>query len=379
MLIKRTIQQFIEKNLFDGKIIVIYGARQVGKTTLLKVLQEQYSNKKSLFINCDEEDSRNNLYNTTSTHLQNLFDGYDIVFIDEAQRVKNIGLTLKIAIDAMPKKQFIVTGSSSFDLANEINEPLTGRKYEFYLHPFSINEITHDLSPFEQNRLLSTWLTFGLYPDVINKPNKAEFVLNNLIQGTLYKDVLEYQNIKRSELLFKLLQALAFQIGQEVSYNELARLLKTNKATIERYVHLLEESFIVYRLKPFSRNLRNELKKLRKIYFYDVGVRNALINAYGPLELRNDIGALWENFVISERIKHNLNHTRHINQYFWRTRKQQEIDYLEEKNQKLSAFEFKWNPKKARKQPPKPFRDAYPNTPFEVITPENYQEFVGLE
>ena len=379
MLIKRTIQKFIEKNLFEGKIIVIYGARQVGKTTLLKVLQKQYSNKRSLFINCDEEDSRNSLYNVTSTYLKNLFKGYDIIFIDEAQRVKNIGLTLKIAIDSMPEKQLIVTGSSSFDLANEINEPLTGRKYEFHLHPFSLNEIAGSLSPFERRRLLPTWLTFGLYPDVINKPNKAEFVLNNLTQGTLYKDALEYQNIKRSELLFKLLQALAFQIGQEVSYNELANLLKTNKATVERYVYLLEQSFIIYRLTPFSRNLRNELKKLRKIYFYDVGIRNALINAYGPLEFRNDIGALWENFIISERIKYNLNHNHRTNQYFWRTRKQQEIDYLEEENQKLSAFEFKWNPKKVRKQAPKPFREAYPNTPFRSITPENYQEFVGLE
>ena len=276
----------------------------MGKTTLLKVLQKQYSDKKSLFINCDEEDPRNSLYNITSTYLQNLFNGYDLVFIDEAQRVKNIGLTLKIAINTMPEKQFIVSGSSSFDLVNEINEPLTGRKYEFHLYPFSLSEIAGNLSPFERKRLLPAWLTFGLYPDVINKPNKAEFVLNNLIQGTLYKDVLEHQNIKRSELLFKLLQALAFQIGQEVSYNELADLLKTNRATVERYMQLLEQSFIIFRLNPFSRNLRNELKKLRKIDFYDVGVRNTLINAYGPLEFRNDIGALWENFIISERIKH---------------------------------------------------------------------------
>lgn len=379
MLYKRTIQKIIEKNLFKQKIIVIYGARQVGKTTLLKNLNNKYSHKKSLFINCDNFDAREQLYNTTSTDLEKLFQNYEIIFIDEAQRVKNIGITLKLAIDSMPNKQLIVTGSSSFDLANRINEPLTGRKYEFHLYPLSVKEITQDLSIFEEKRLLTNWLSFGLYPDVINNQSKAKFNLENLIQGTLYKDILEHQNIKHSELLHKLLQALAFQIGQEVSYNELAKLLKTNKATIERYIHLLEQSFIIYRLNPFSKNLRNELKKLRKIYFYDVGVRNALIGAYGPINLRNDIGALWENFLISERLKQGHIYFAYTRQYFWRTHQQQEIDYLEEKNLKLFAFEFKWNKKKTRKKAPKAFCDAYPNTPFKIITPNNYQEFIGLE
>jgi len=379
MLFKRTIQKYIEKNFFNEKIIVIYGARQVGKTTLLKILEKKYSDKKSLFINCDEIDIREQLYNATSTDLKRMFQNYEIIFIDEAQRVKNIGLTLKIAIDSMPKKQFIVTRSSSFDLANKINEPLTGRKYEFHLYALSVQEISQELSFFEIKRMLPNWLLFGLYPDIITNQSKAKINLNNLIQGTLYKDVLEHQNIKHSELLNKLLQALAFQIGQEVSYNELSRLLKINKATIERYIHLLEQSFIIYRLNPFSRNLRNELKKLRKIYFYDIGVRNALIGAYGSIELRNDIGALWENFLISERLKQNNNHIRYVKQYFWRTRKKQEIDYLEEENFNLFAFEFKWNKKKYRTKAPKAFQDAYQNTPFEVITPDNYQKFIGLE
>ena len=379
MLYKRTIQKYIEQNLFEQKIIVIYGARQVGKTTLLQALQAKYTNKNSLLLNCDTEDVREKLFNATQTSLRRLFADYEMIFIDEAQRVKNIGLTLKIAVDNFPQKQFIVTGSSSFDLSNRINEPLTGRKYEFYLYPLALEEIAFNLPLIERERLFPQWLTYGFYPDIINKPHKAEFILNNLVQGTLYKDALEYQNVKKSEMLFKLLQALAFQIGQEVSYNELAKLLKTNKATIEKYIHLLEQSFIIFRLNPFSRNLRNELRKMRKIYFYDVGIRNALIGAYGPPKLRNDIGALWENFLVVERKKYNSNHFNYLNAYFWRTHQQREIDYLEEKNQQLFAFEFKWNNRKARKQAPKAFRGAYPNTPFKAITPENYFEFIGLK
>ncbi|EKE15601.1 MAG: hypothetical protein ACD_11C00118G0001 [uncultured bacterium] len=374
MLFERTIQKMIEKSLFEGKIIVVYGARQVGKTTLLRNIEKKYSQKRSLFVSCDDPDVRAKLFNTTSTDLKNLFQGYELIFIDEAQRVKNIGLTLKIAIDNMPDKQFIVTGSSSFDLANKINEPLTGRKYEFFLYPLSVEEISVNLSPLEEERLLKNWLIYGMYPDVINNPGKPRFVLDNLVKGTLYKDALEHQNVKYAELLDKLLQALAFQVGQEVSYNELASLLGTNKVTVERYVKLLEQSFIIYQLKPFSRNLRNELKKMRKIYFYDVGVRNALIKAYGPIELRNDIGSLWENFLLSERIKKNNNHERYVNQYFWRTRQKQEIDFLEEKDGMLAAFEFKWQ--KDKFTIPKAFFDAYPNAKTELVNRKNYKKFV---
>ena len=284
MSIKRTIQPLIEKYLFQGKIIVIYGARQVGKTTLLKALEKKYSAKKSLFINCDFLDARESLFNATSTSLEKLFHSYEVIFIDEAQRVKNIGLTFKIAIDYFPKKQFIVTGSSSFDLANEINEPLTGRKYEFHLYPFSLQEIFSNKDFFERQRLLNDRLLYGSYPDIVNNPEKAQFLLASLVQGTLYKDVLEHQQIKHSELLNKLLQALAFQIGQEVSYNELAGLLQTNKETVRRYIRLLEQAFIIFRLNPFSKNLRTELRKKRKIYFYDTGIRNALIGAFATIK-----------------------------------------------------------------------------------------------
>ena len=378
MLIKRIIQPEIEEKLFKNKIIVIYGPRQVGKTTLLNVLRKKYSSKKSLFLNCDFLDVREQLFNVTSTDLQKLFQGYEMIFIDEAQRVKNIGLALKIAIDYFPEKQFIVTGSSSFDLANKINEPLTGRKYEFHLHPFSLQEIFSQKDFLERQRLLSDRLIFGSYPDIVNHPSEAQTNLNALVQGTLYKDILEHQAIKHSELLNKLLQALAFQIGQEVSHNELSALLKTNRETVQRYIRLLEQSFIIFRLNPFSRNLRTELRKLRKIYFYDIGIRNALIGNFAPIELRNDNGAIWENFIISERIKYLNDNSIFAKNYFWRTHQQQEIDYIEEINGKLSAFEFKWNPRKVRKQAPKAFRDAYPGTPFESITPENYEKFIGL-
>ncbi|MFH1187445.1 MAG: ATP-binding protein [bacterium] len=374
----RAIQKEIEKQLFDGKIIVIYGARQVGKTTLLNILRKKLQNKSSLFFNCDEPDTRELFFNPTSTTLKSTFGSSEIIFIDEAQRIKNIGLTLKLAIDSMPEKQFIVTGSSSFDLSNKINEPLTGRKYEFYLYPLALEELTFSYTQQENQRLLPQRIIFGMYPDVINKPHKAEFILKNLIQGALYKDILEHQTIKHSEFLEKLLKALAFQIGQEVSYNELSDTLKINKATVERYIRLLEQSFIIFTLTPFSRNLRTELKKMHKIYFYDNGVRNAIISAFGNVDLRNDIGALWENFLISERIKYLNNHSNLVNRYFWRTHSQQEIDYLEEKNLKISAFEFKWKNKKAI-HAPKSFDTAYPNTPFSIITPENYQNFVGIK
>jgi len=376
MLIKRTIQAKIEENLFQEKIIVIYGARQVGKTTLLKTLEKKFQDKEQLFFNCDEADIRQFFANTTSTQLKSKFGSAEIVFIDEAQRVKNIGLTLKLAIDSMPDKQFIVTGSSSFDLANEINEPLTGRKYEFYLYPFSIEELKDHFSATEISRLLEKFLSYGFFPDVIARPHKAEQLVTGLVRGTLYKDVLRHKQLKHADLLEKLLKALAFQTGNEVSYNELAATLQTTKETIEKYVRLLEQSFIIFRLSPFSRNLRTELKKMRKIYFYDVGIRNALISAFGPVELRNDIGGLWENFLIAERMKYLHNNMKFPSRYFWRTHQQQEVDYLEEKNLKLSAFEFKWNPRK-KAALPKIFKETYPEAVLELINKDNYLGFIG--
>jgi predicted AAA+ superfamily ATPase len=377
MLYQRTIANAVEQSLFQGKVIVLYGARQVGKTTLLNTLQKKHSDKETLFFNCDEPDTRELLTNTTSTALQALFGSAELVLIDEAQRVTNIGLTLKLAIDSMPHKQFVVTGSSSFDLANKINEPLTGRKFEFMLFPLSLSEIAPTLNHTERKRLLPQRLLYGTYPDIVNNSHQAELLLTNLVRGTLYKDVLEHQELRHSAVLEKLLKALAFQIGNEVSYNELAEVVGVNRETVVRYVGLLEQSFIVFRFGPFSRNLRNELKKLHKIYFYDVGVRNALIGAFGPTDIRYDIGALWENFMVVERTKNIRNTLQNVNQYFWRTHQQQEIDYVEERNLELSAFEFKWGTKK-RWVPPKAFTDGYPGAPCSLITPLTYEPFVGI-
>ncbi len=374
----RTIQKNIENKLFKEKVIIIYGARQAGKTTLVKQILQNYRHKKSLYLNCDEPDDRFALTNKTSTELKSFMGNNEIVVIDEAQRVENIGLTLKLLIDNYPHIQIIATGSSSFDLANKINEPLTGRKYTFKLYPFSLQELIQKFNPREINRTLENYLRFGLYPEIINNPNEAEDNLKELANSYLYKDVLQFLGIKKSDIIYKLLQAIALQNGNEVSYNELANTLQIDKKTVYHYILILEQAFIIFRLTPFSKNLRTELKKLRKIYFYDVGIRNALINNFNPLNIRNDVGALWENFLISERIKFLENNSHSVRNYFWRTHQQQEIDYLEERNQKLSAFEFKWNPRKIKKQAPKPFREAYPNTPFQSITPENYQEFVGL-
>ncbi len=246
-MIKRTIQKIIEDNLFEGKIIIIYGARQVGKTTLVKEILKNHD-KKTLYINCDEPDFRNQLLNKTSTELKAFIGDNEIVVVDEAQRVENIGLTLKLIVDNYPEIQIIATGSSSFDLANKINEPLTGRKYEFHLQPFSLEEISKDLNRFEKNRLLERRIIYGLYPEIINNPNEAEKRLKEITKSYLYKDLLQFLDIRNSDMLYLLLQAIALQIGNEVSYNELARTLKIDKKTVHRYILILEQAFIIYQL-----------------------------------------------------------------------------------------------------------------------------------
>jgi len=285
-------------------------------------------------------------------------------------------LTIKLLVDNFPDVQIVATGSSSLDLSNEIVEPLTGRKYEFHLFPFSFVELQQKYSLIEIRRILEKRIIMGMYPEIEEKPNEDKILLKALASSYLYKDVLQYQDIRRPELLEKLLTALALQLGNEVSYNKLANLLGVTKQTITNYIQLLEKSFVVFRVSPFSRNLRNELKKLRKIYFYDTGVRNALISLFNPLHLRQDVGQLWENFMISERIKWNSNNGILVNHYFWRTHSQQEIDYIEEKQGKLFAFEFKWKSKK--KRIPKTFTNAYPGASVEFIRSNNYEKFVAL-
>lgn len=375
MHLTRLLQKEIEAKLFKRKIIVLYGARRVGKTTLATDILKNHP-VDSLYLNCDEPDIKNALTEKTSTELKHFIGNKKLIVIDEAQRIKNIGLTLKLLADNYPNTQVLATGSSSFDLANKILEPLTGRIYEFILYPFSAEELKTHYSQIEIQRLLPSFLRFGMYPEVITSSQKdAQEIISSIAQQYLYKDIFEFEKLKNPELLTKLLQALALQIGHEVSYNELANLLGINKITIERYIQLLEKSFVIFRLIPFSRNPRREIGKMRKIYFCDLGIRNSLIKNFNDLYLRNDTGALWENFCILERIKKNAIERNFINAYFWRTYSGNEMDYLEEKNGQLAGFKFKWSEKKSRL--PNEFLKLYPSAIAKIITPKNFWEFLS--
>lgn len=374
-MISRIIQEQITQRIGKGKAILLVGPRQVGKSTLLKSIQNE-QNQDTLLLNCDEPDIRQALENVTTDQLKSLIGKNKLVMIDEAQKVEHIGLTLKLIVDGLSDVQVIATGSSAFELRNKTNEPLTGRKFEFNLFPFSIAEMVNHHGKLTENRMLERRLIYGLYPEIVNELGNEPENLLELINSYLYKDILAFQNIRKPDLLDKLLTGLALQMGQEVSYNELGQLIGVDKATIEKYIELLEKCFVVFRLSSFNRNLRNELKKSRKIYFYDNGVRNAILNNFAPLALRQDVGALWENFMVSERIKQNSYNRDYRKTYFWRTQTQQEIDLLEEKDGILYAFEFKWNESKKSKLP-QTFAEAYPEHRFEVITPANYLDFLA--
>jgi len=373
-MVRRTIQEAIEQSLFKGKAIIIYGARQVGKTTLIMAIQNAAA-VPSLFLNCDEPDVRRVLSDKTSTELKMLIGNNKLVLIDEAQRVGTIGLTLKLLTDTAPDIQVIATGSSAFELSSRIEEPLTGRKREFRLYPFSLTELGQKYSPLELNRIVERCMIFGLYPEIINAPEAAETALREIARSYLYKDILTFQQIRNPEALERLVQSVALQTGNEVSYNELAQQVGVDKKTIESYLRILEQSFVIFRLGSFSRNLRNELKKSRKIYFVDTGIRNAVINNLNPPELRNDVGGLWENFVIAERMKRNHNQQLFPNTYFWRSHQKQEIDYLEELNGELKGYEIKWREK--RMKVPTGFSAAYPDCPVSLINRENVMAFAS--
>ena len=371
----RDLQSIIQERCFQGKAIILLGARQVGKTTLLKkIIQEQQV--EALYLNCDEPQTVTALTNCNLKELQMVIGANKFVVIDEAQKVDNIGLTLKLIVDNMPDVQVIATGSSAFELRNCLNEPLTGRKYEYQMFPISSREIYQSSGYIDLKGLLETRLIYGSYPDILNHANDARELLRMLTDSYLYKDILATDNLRKPDVLDKLLRALAFQVGSEVSYNELAQAVGTDSKTVERYIELLEKCYIIFRLHGLSRNLRNELKKAKKIYFYDNGVRNAVIQQFAPLELRNDAGALWENFFISERIKRNHYQQNYCNIYFWRTKSQLEIDYIEEQNGQMTAFEMKWNPKKSNISIPETFLNAYDVKETVVITPDNYLDYL---
>lgn len=372
-MISREIVPLIQQDFRRKKVIVILGARQVGKTTLLEQIGSPSA--KTLSLNCDNADDCLLLTGKTSTELAHLLSPYDIVYIDEAQRVTDIGLTIKKIADLKLNSQIIVTGSSSLDITDRINEPATGRTIDYNLYPLSMSELASLTSMREENRLLPTRLVYGMYPEVITEPSDAKRTLIGLSNNYLYKDILSYRGIKKPELVYNLAKALALQLGSEVSYNELSRTLGVDKETVENYINLLEKCFIIYKLPSFSRNMRNEIKKGKKIYFYDNGIRNAIISNFSPLESRNDTGALWENFIIGERIKRNHYDRNYSQLYFWRTHEQSEIDLIEEADGQLHAYEFKWN-KSRKAKTPASFEKNYPEATFDIITPENFRDFI---
>lgn len=379
-MISRYIQPFLIEHLSrqPNKLLLLLGPRQTGKTTLVKAAAEQFRGR-VLYLTGDDPTVRLRLTNVGIEGLRPLLEGYDLLVLDEAQRIRNIGLTLKLMTDQFPKTRVIATGSSSFELANQINEPLTGRKVEYYLYPICWQEWSEHVGTFAAESGLEQRLLYGMYPEVLTQPGREQEVLAGLSSDNLYRDLLSFAPIRKPELLEQLLQALALQVGAEVSYNELSLLLKMDKQTIAHYIRALEQAYVIFRLGPFSRNLRNEISATRKIYFYDNGIRNTLIGNFSPLALRQDKGALWENFLLSERLKCNRYARRHfVNTYFWRTKQGQEIDYLEERDGRISAFEFKWNPARMPKVPAV-FANAYSAQDFSVVSPENFRDFLRIE
>lgn len=376
-MISRLINQSVAADFFQGKVIAVLGPRQVGKTTLLSQLS--IPSTETLWLNCDNIDDSQVLEGQTTTGLQQLVGNKRYVVIDEAQRVKNIGLTLKMMADTFRDRvQVVVTGSSSLELSNQIYEPATGRIFEYRLYPFSLAELSQHYSVREERRLLEQRLIYGCYPEVVTHPDHAKRILTTIASNYLYKDLLSYNGIRKPEVLSRLLQALAMQVGEQVSYNELSRLIGIDRATVESYIDLLEKCFVIFRLPSYSGNLRTELRHNRKIYFYDNGIRNAILSNFAPLNLRTDAGALWENMMLSERVKHNAYRQSYAQIYFWRTQAQAEIDFVEIEDGAMQAFEFKFNPKKLPRAP-KAFTDTYPEAVFQVITPDNYTLFVGVE
>ena len=371
IMIKRALFQKLNEKFNKGKAIVLLGPRQVGKTTLINTCLE---GQDFLFLNGDDPEIRNLLENTGVSKLRLIIGKNTLVFIDEAQRIKDIGLIAKMIIDQFKEVQLIVSGSSALEINQSTQEPLTGRKFEYQLFPISWEEFENHVGYLEANTQLEERLIYGMYPDVFNNRSEAGEILKQLTTSYLYKDVLSITGIKKPELLDKLLKALALQIGSEVSYNELANLLQIDKTTVSKYIDLLEKAYIVFRLNSYSSNQRNEIKNNRKIYFYDNGIRNMIINNLNPLELRTDKGALWENFLISERIKLQQYNQLYTNNYFWRTVQKQEIDFVEETNGQVTAYEFKWN-SKGKAKIPAVFLNQY-NAIGKIIDKENFREFV---
>ena len=378
---QRIIENNVKDNIGSGKAIIIVGARQVGKTTLIKKILE---GQEYLFLDADDPVIRQLLLNPNTEEIRTILGENKIIFVDEAQRIDGIGLTLKIITDQFKDVQLFVSGSSSFDLGNKLNEPLTGRKWEYELFPISWEEFEKKEGFVKSEQQIENRLLFGFYPEVLNNKGNERKTLKNLVSSYLYRDILSFSEIRKPEILDNLLLALALQVGSEVNYNELAQTIGVNKITIQKYIDILEKGYIIFRLNSFSRNLRNEIKRNRKIYFYDNGIRNMIIGNFNPLKLRTDVGALWENFLISERKKQNLYKETFARMYFWRTKQQQEIDFVEEKDGKIYGFEFKWKTpalqsgRKSKIKLPETFTKTY-NAETKIVDRKNFREFVLTE
>lgn len=372
-MVTRTLESVIRSRQNLHKAILIMGSRQVGKTTLLKQMFPE--NDDCIWFYGDDWDTQELFSNITSTRLRNIIGSHTTIVIDEAQRIKDIGLKMKIITDQMPDIRLIATGSSSFELANQVNEALTGRKWEFRMYPLSFEEMVGHHGLQTELRLLPHRLVYGYYPEVVCAENLEKDILKQLSESYLYKDLLSLGSIKKPEKLVLLLKALALQVGSQVSYNELANLIGLDTKTVETYIQLLEKSYVIFRLQAFCRNGRNELKNSRKIYFHDNGIRNALISDFSQVESRTDTGALWENFAVAERIKKTEYRNIWCNHYFWRTKEQKEVDFIEEKDGKIEAYEFKYSSRKSVKLP-NAFAAAYPEASFSVISPENIETFL---
>jgi len=368
----RKIYSAIIDNLFQGKGIIIYGARQVGKTTLCKSLLSHYP--QSYYLTGDDPYTVQLLSDKSIHEYVSLFQWYNLLCIDEAQNITNIWSILKLLIDNIPDLQVIATGSSSFDLANKINEPLTGRVHIYHLYPLSVQELVSHDGALHVDQHLTQRLIYGMYPEALL--HHTEKTLIWLAESYVYKDIFALDMIKKSDSIVKLLQAIAYQIGNQVSYNELSQIVGLDPKTIQKYIHILEQAFIIFRLPSFARNLRNELKTTQKIYFWDTGIRNSIIRRFAPIDMRDDVGALWENFIIAEILKSDHNDERFSLSYFWRTNTQLEIDLVQDHNGELSAYEIKRNPKKS-KPLPKIFMETYMPKVSHTITRDNWLGIVG--
>jgi len=364
------------KRLFKGKAFIIFGPRQTGKTTFVEQLLAKV-NKKTLYLNGDDADVRETLAKPNATQIAQMLGNYEVLFIDEAQRIAEVGLLIKIIVDRFKNVQVIATGSSAFELSGKINEPLTGRKYEMMLLPFSYAELVDHTDFLTEERSLEQRLIYGAYPEIINDPQNAEEHLKLLADSYLYKDLFALEDVKKPLLFEKIVKALALQIGSEVNFSELAQLVKADQKTVDKYISLLEKSFVIFTLPAFSGNVRNEIKKNKKIYFFDTGIVNAITRNFNPLANRSDGGALFENYMIAERIKFLHQHQMEAGCFFWRTTQQQEIDYVEQTKLKFLAVEFKWN-EKGKNKIPVTFTQAYPDAETLLISKNERASFLNV-